>query len=506
MKKATSQPRLLRFFGSDLFFRIIIGSFLLQALWIVFTARYPGAFDEDFHLGIIRLYAHHLSPFWSQSPAHSEAYGAVIRDPSYLYHYLLSFVYRFISLFTSNQATQVMILRLLNVGFFAASLPLFRRLLRASGASRAIVNVCLAVFVLIPIVPFLAAQINYDNLVMPTLALSLLMTQGILKQLATSKTFDTKRLLQLLALCLFVSLVKYAFLPIFFALVLVILYRFIRAFPRPHLLTAGFRKSIRVVPRKTLYILLAIIVVLSGLFFEREGLNLVHYHEFVPDCSDVLSVNECLEYGPWNRDYYLAKNKPATAPRSVRAFSDEWAHGMWLRSFFALDGAASEFQTRGPFEAPAQGTIAFLLVGSGLFVLYSRRIFRRYDRSAMQLFITVPAIYIAFLWFDEYRFFLHTGAPVAINGRYLLPILLPLILLTAFGYRELFRRWPRLGSYVALAILGCLLYGGGALTYILRSQDSWYWNSSAVRTTNHAVQRVLGPNISGYENPGQFIK
>jgi hypothetical protein len=98
------------------------------------------AFDEDFHLGIIRLYAHHLLPFWSSQPVGGDAYGAVARDPSYLYHYLMSFPYWLISQFTHDTTIQVLILRFINIGLFASGLVLFRRLLTRTFASPALLH------------------------------------------------------------------------------------------------------------------------------------------------------------------------------------------------------------------------------------------------------------------------------------------------------------------------------------------------------------------------------
>ena len=57
------------FLRSNKFFYIIIGFFVVEALWFVFSAIYPMAFDEDFHFGLIQLYSHHLSPFLSEQPA-----------------------------------------------------------------------------------------------------------------------------------------------------------------------------------------------------------------------------------------------------------------------------------------------------------------------------------------------------------------------------------------------------------------------------------------------------
>src|SRR3954465_971475 len=128
MSKTQVYRRLVSGLGSSWFFWLIVGLLVVQATWIAFSGRYPMAFDEDYHLGIIRLYAHHLNPFWSGQPAGADMYGAVFRDPSYLYHWLMSFPFRLVE--HSSQMTQVMFLRLINIALLASALPLFRRLLR----------------------------------------------------------------------------------------------------------------------------------------------------------------------------------------------------------------------------------------------------------------------------------------------------------------------------------------------------------------------------------------
>ncbi len=60
-KKIPHSKRLISLLGSTQFFWAIVALFVVQALWIALSSHYPMAFDEDFHLGIIRLYAHHLS-------------------------------------------------------------------------------------------------------------------------------------------------------------------------------------------------------------------------------------------------------------------------------------------------------------------------------------------------------------------------------------------------------------------------------------------------------------
>ncbi len=97
----------IAFLGSRTFFVITVLLFVVQASWIALSARYPQAFDEQFHLGLIRLYAQHWSPFLAHQPAGADVYGAMFRDPSYLYHYLFSFPYRLIAHFTHDETIQV---------------------------------------------------------------------------------------------------------------------------------------------------------------------------------------------------------------------------------------------------------------------------------------------------------------------------------------------------------------------------------------------------------------
>ena len=138
------------------------------------------AFDEDFHFGIIRLYAQQWSPFFAHQPAGGNVYGALTSDPSYLYHYLMSFPYRLTTLFTSSQTLQIIALRFIDVDgddvLVTWSLVLFHRVLLKAKASVGLANVTLLFFILVPVVPLLAAQINYDDLLLPLTALALLMT------------------------------------------------------------------------------------------------------------------------------------------------------------------------------------------------------------------------------------------------------------------------------------------------------------------------------------------
>ncbi len=489
---------LYRFLASDRFFKVIVGFLVISASWIALTGRYPMAFDEDFHLGIIRLYASHGLPFWSGQPAHADNFGAVARDPSYLYHYLMSFPYRLISLFSQNQMIQVLFLRAINVALFASSLPLLRRLLRRAGGSAALSNACLAVLVLIPITCQLAAQINYDNLILPLTALILLLALSIGHRPPTERP---KIVLQIIALGLAGSLVKFAFVPIFLAIVVWLMAQSRPVWRRRQLWQ---RRSWKFAKTRRGVLLLAAIGLLLGLSFERYGLNLIHYQDPIPNCGVVLTIDHCHFYGPYIRDYNFASNK-TNHHTTPFAFSKEWIYGMWLRSFFAVDGPASLYETRGPFVVPAD--TALVLVGFGVLglLLSGRELWRR-QRPSSSLLALVSSVYIAALWLQEYKAFRYTGFPVAINGRYLLPVLTLIVFVAASAVALRLKTSRGLKTGLLALSIGALLLGGGPLTYILRSSDYWYWPNNLTRTANHAAKHVFGPITPGFNTPTQFLR
>jgi hypothetical protein len=493
--KRFSAQKFLAFLGTPQFFWIIICLLVMQALWIALSGRYPMAFDEDFHLGVIKLYSHHLSPFWDGHPSGGDAFGAVARDPSYLYHYLMSFPFRLVSALTMSQTAQVLILRLINIGMFASALPLYRRLLAKTGASKALVNFSLLLLLLVPITPLLAAQINYDNLLLPLVALIMLMTLKLARSLKAGE-INLGIGLGLLSLCLLASVVKYAFLPMFVAIVGFLINTAWRA-PRS-------KKILKL--NKWMYLgLVAGLLLSGGLFIERYGVNVLRYHKPVADCAEVLDYEHCQYYGPWIRDYNFEVNKPADSDHSPIEYTQHWFYGMWFRSFFAVDGPATLYQTRGPLVVPGVSAIIFASLGGVVLVLSVRRLWRRHDHSALVLFTAVTLLYLVVLWLQDYQLFIKTAQPVAINGRYLLPVLPFIILVTSLAVSLALGRHRQLKAVLAGVVIICSVWGGGALTYILRSNDAWYWQHTPLKTANHAIQSSLGPITPGYNQPTQFL-
>lgn len=488
------------FFASPRFFYGVLVFFILEALWFTFTALYPMAFDEDFHLGIIRIYAGQWSPFLAGQPEGAHVFGAVARDPSYLFHYLMSFPYRVVSLFTHQEAIQVVSLRLINVGLFVWSLALFRRVLQRAGSSPALSHVLLALFVLIPIVPQLAGQINYDNLLMVCIAWVCLLAFRLVASFRQQRV-DTTALITLLIVCVCTSLIKYAALPLLVAVVLFVavmaglLFRHTAKRFRMRLKDGYLRMS-----KLTKVSLCVALVVGSLLFVQRYGVNLVTYHDPVPDCGTVLTTEQCLQYGPWGRDYLLEQQRPTTFQANPLTFMKAWIGGMQHRLFFAVSGPKTLYATYAELPIPRLTFSVLAIASLAAVILWWRQVFQ--GRAFLVCFLLMIVLYCTVLWLDQFGMYRRAGETVALNGRYLLPVLLPAGAIAGRALAIGLARYKAatLKPYVAAAAILLFLHGGGVFTFILRSDDSWYWQTVFARKLNHGARDVLRPLIKeGYK-------
>ncbi len=475
--------------SSRAFYLSVLVFFVFESLWLVFSAVYPMAFDEDVHFGIIKLYAHYGHPFLPVELPGSEQFGAVARDPSFLYQYLMSYVYGFFSIFTHNEVTQIVLLRLVNVAMAVVSLPLFAKLMRKLGVSSALTNITLAIYVLIPVVPLLAAQINYDNLVLILVPLVCLAAIECLEELKNHRIVVHEWLLMFLMLGLMV-LVKYAMLPFVGVFVLALAAASARYVWGEHRkIGRELKSSWRKRPKLRVNILLAILLLGLVMGFQRYGINLARYHSLVPKCDKVLSIEKCMHYGPWQRDYVYTQEKPSDFVPDKTEYSQKWVVGMWHRLYFAVDGRASNYANFLELPGPSRTALFVAIIsagatGLGLIYFLRRNIYVILIGSAVLAYIVV-------LFINGYGAYNRTGVAVAINGRYLLPVIPILAILPALVLSRLLRASVIIRSALATFVLMGMLYGGGVMTFIIRSQPSWYWHNHNVQYINQQAQIFL---------------
>lgn len=478
---------------SPKFFHAIWILLVFQAAWIACTARYPQAFDENYHYGLIQLHASQWLPFFTSQPSNASAYGSVVRDPSYLFQYLLSFPYRMTQLFTSSLAVNVIALRFVDIGLFVSGLWAYRAVLRRLGVSQTRSNLVLLVFVLLPVVPLLAGQINYDNMMFPLTGLLFLDLLSLRQGLA-QKSLSSPILFRFVAVGAAGSLVTFPFAPLFAGAIIYLAWLLYshKAFSllRPRFLFGlGSRLST--------WLWTVVAAVLLGLCLERYGLNIVQYHNPVPSCDDVLSVQECLSYAPWARDYQFAATYPRPTTWGIAVYPFVWVHRMVYETMFSITSYIYEPTATVTYTPAlplpiANATAWILFAGACVGLIFAIRKLRDYPGYLGLL--TICAFYSCILLLQNFQSYLHTGEVVAVHGRYFVCIYPLLLLAGLLGFEKLLQviRLYRYRQLLALVMILLFIQGGGFTVWILRSDASWYWQQSpAAAQANWWAQDIL---------------
>lgn len=494
--------RLQTFVGSTAGFYAVLTLFTLSALWVASFSLYPMAFDEEFHYGLIKIYTTSLLPYGIPHTSDMAQYGAATADASYLFQYLMSFPYRLFDLLGFTDTAIIIVLRYMNVAMVVAALILFHRALLALGASRTAAALGLAFVSLIPVFIMLAAQINYDNLLLLVTAWCLLLTFRITSELREHRRIPLRFAWQLIIALLIGMSIKYAFLPIALAIGLWLIGMILRSYwPAPRSWPTAAARSLnrqwRALSRRSQLIHISLSV-LSLFFASHYVTNVVSYGSPIPACDQVFTEVECQAYGPWSRNkLYTAEKQASFRPLSYPAYmAQEWFPGMTERLTFTLAGKTNGFQTKPPLPIVIYGFIIVSIIGTGclLFQLF-RRGFRLPWPWTFTLLLTFT--YVGALSYQLYGDYIETARPVAINGRYLLPLLPLVALMLMQAMRQSAARIssPALATIGVLVFLFILIGGGGIGTYIVQSEPHWYWNGFAQSAyeTVHPIFDTLAP-------------
>jgi hypothetical protein len=483
--------------GAPRFFYVIIGLLAFQAAWIALFAVYPQAFDENVHFGLIQLHADQWLPYFPNHIPGAEIYGPLSRDPSYLYHFLLSLPYRLIRLITPDEVVQVIVLRFLNIAMFVTGLYAYRRVLLALGLSRRMMHVVLLFFVLTPVTVLLAAHINYDNLIFPLTGWLFLSVIRFWKRLEIEEKIDVVALIQIFLIGIFGGIIKYTSLPLFAGLVVVLSYTLVRHFRRHR---EKWRRQLVLPGRVALVGYAALLIVGLSLFYERIGVNLVMYHSPSPNCAKVLSEQQCWSYSPWGRDQLFAQLYKKPAILDVAVYPFVWIHRMVFETMFVI---GSYFQNPGgptvvyipapPLTVANYTAWVIVIVGLLLLAVFFRRLWRiRY----LRYILLAIGLYTAALFAKNAVMYLHSGEAVAIHGRYLVPMYPVLYAALALGFSWLFDtiRRPEFKVWLTIVVFILFLHGAALVAWLFRSTPEWYWSQQQfgpALQVNQAVQHVL---------------
>lgn len=486
-----------RFVASSRFFTGTMVVFCLQTLWVILSSNLL-PYDEYYHLGIIKIYATQWSPILQSQPAEASLYGDITRLPSYLFHYLMSFPYRFFELFTQDQTALVILLRLLNLAMVVGGIILFRKLFLRAGISRAVTNLSAVIFALTPIVVILSAQSNYDNMMFLLTPIFLTLAYKLVTEKPT-----VARTLMILSVGMIASIVKNSFLVIFGVVGLYVLVSLIAQYKTNvvKVFLASLSGS-----KKPLVIAGVLFIVASGLFVERYGVNEIKYQKIVVECDQVQSTEVCSKYTVWRRNQNALAIRPYTPLPygGAKDFTRHWIKTV-TRGYYAVyaniipdnpvgDDPYGVYELKPLLKVPIRAGVILLGFGLAAVVFNASELWRRSKLNQITM-LSGPAL-IAALWLFNYTFYIEYGKAYAIQSRYILPLLLPMIVLIAQAF-VLVTKKPKLQFAQGLLLITVTLYliSGGAMGWIIRSRPTWYWHNDTVLQANTAAKEVLNPII-----------
>lgn len=486
--KISYTKQIASFLASPYFFAISIGIFIFQSIWTALIGLYPMAFDEDTHLGIINFFAKHSNPFFSSQPDVLNQYGAVVHDPSYLYRYLMSFPWRAVTFVTNNFTTQIVLMRFVNIGLFVLGLFLFRKLFLLATDNRLIVNLALFLVILTPNSSQLAAQINYDNLLFPLLAASLLVAVNFANKLKDNK-FDPWLFTWFIVIATVASLTKFTYVTILIPTLVFLGWHIFALYKRRRQnLWLNLSKTLRKLGRWQVTLMVVLVLVSAGLFAERYVGNIIRYRTPTPSCVKVIGPEKCKAYSIYQRDVLYKKAKLPYINKSPILFTYRWLKHMNYNLMMALSGPYNGYAVGQPLPLTYAASIIFGIGGIVLCAIYFRKIF---NNSVMKLFIMILVFYLGLLWLTNFNGYLTTGRRVAIQGRYLVPFLPIFYLCFLLAYRQLLIKWPKIRAGFAVVLIISFVFGGGVIPYILHSDNSWYWSENKFVHANENIKNVL---------------
>ena len=459
--------------ASPKLFWLLVILLALQALWVAFTFSYPMLWDEYYHFGLIQYYSQHISPIIVNQPESLDLYGNVARSPKYLYHYLLSFPLRPFAFFVDSQMAQIIYLRIINIAMFVGALVVYRQALLKVVPSQKVMNVAMFVIAMLPLSSLLAGQINYDNL---QFLLSGVIIYFAIKVIQSRYT-DVTSFLIILGTSGLASVVKHTILPIVVAIVGYLVVQALRTHGKSVL--AVSKKSFTVLSSLQKVLLILLVVIGGGLAVERFGGNILQYHSVEPRCDKVLGVERCLNFSPFKQEYNDAQKDNERAyqafgvaePLAYTAFG--WLPESYKQYFITGTQTGPEnFAVSEPLPIPFYTMLAATFIGATSLVIYLSR--RSNWQDEVQMLLLACLALATALWLVNYEKYTRTGYPLAIQGRYFLPILPAVLFLAIHATNQVIKHKSTKTILVITLVLG-LLAGGGLLTHTLLADSSWYW-------------------------------
>lgn len=450
--------------GSPVVAYVVVALFTAQGALLAATLRRT-IYDEEYHVDVIDWFASGHGPF-EQQPADLREVGDVERYGSYLYHVLMAVPWRLTAALPHDH--RVLVLRLLTVLTVAGALLVLRRTLVRLGTSGLVANLGVGLVAAIPMLVFVAASVNYDGLML--LGVSLVWLAAV--RVWQGEGDPWVAWARLAAWSGVACLAKYPALPLVAGTVAVLVVQRVVVRRRG---AAAPRSRRGAGPARVAWLVAGAVSSLAVL--ERYGWNLVRFGTPVPDCRQVQSLQACMSWGPWRRNYALDAGFPdltSDLPTLVAYVTREWipmSASTWTY-FGVFLGEEEAAATRGAYATGLLVVVASVAVVV-LVLLGIRHVLALRGAGAL---LAGCAVYLLALGWQNYSDYLRLGQPIGVQGRYLLPVAFALVPFAVHAWAWIVRRLPVPGgpAVTALVVAAVLSQGGGLLGVLARAEPVWF--------------------------------
>jgi 4-amino-4-deoxy-L-arabinose transferase-like glycosyltransferase len=419
---------------------LILGVFLAITLYLALNIKMGVSSDSWYHLRVSQEFSKTLSI--PENNPNTYQWRDIEHIP-YLYFWINA---RFLNLnsvtFNFNEA---ILLRVINV-FYSMVTLVGAYLLSSEFFKKKWLRLLLLFFLTNTLMfAFLSSSINYDNLANLFSVFSILFFVRALKQKK-----DWKNILLMLVMIGLGGLTKFTTLPLSFILIILTSFEVIRNWQK-------YKQNFK---GKQLYLLIPLLFLVL-LNFGVYGVNLLKFQSLQPECTQVLTYEQCLENGVFLRDnewipaqevklFDMIINGERLDP--IRYFG-VWVWEMAKRIYGMMgDRQLFAFDYIIPF---------YILPFVTAWVIAIVK-WKEIKKSVKYLSIVSIFYLLVLLIVQNYNMYLKRGYPaLALQGRYIFPVIVPFYILLIYFLNLLKPKWLRVLLFVFLIILfvlGCWVF------------------------------------------------
>ncbi len=460
--------------------------FGLRLLYFAITISPNVPPDEVTHFGVSRIFSRVL--FLPVNSPETYQYGLVTNIP-WLYYWIMGklLVLNFFGI------SDLLYLRLLNIPLAFGTVYFVWRVLRLLTDDRLTQLLLIVAMTNTLMFSFLSASVSYDNLT------NLLAAMAVYSLLAFFKDRSGNLLAASILCQLAGCLTKSSFLPLVLVMNILLLIHEFKDLPAlPSALKGWFQASVK----RGLGLTLAILVGLA-LNIQLYGGNYLHYRNLAPEMGEVLPPEIAMQNRIYARNtiFIAFKERRVSFEKAMEMASQISHPGDRAAAVYMIDNYAgrrsSEEQLMGPVayivpwglrmlastfgilghvsminEGPAILPFIALMVLTCLGILIR---WRPREAAGLPTYLAVIAAFygIFLLYAINYKTYLYYELfNLALQGRYIFPVIGPLYVLSCYYLLHLFRgRYLRLGVFLAAAVI---FIGSEFPYFLINATPDWF--------------------------------